>query len=495
MKSFKRLYESTERLVQDVKIVNNETLEQVTGALKRVIKKWKSGRQLSNGALFIPVFSLESKEEKYKEIVKQKHAKDYVKYERPDSDELPFTYLSVTILAFDYFAAEKARKKGLDNEYVRTLRNQIDEYHAINKELEDDLKSIRGLVLSGYGLGKKQKGKQFDTSSYLFYIDPKLIDINELSKHFITSNDRYDSVKKRLARECFLKDKNGYFVYDGVPYGTYKTRKMDLDIDEKLKMTNIKRENKTLYEQIMKNVSRELKRTLNEDQNVQAINEIPLYQQKSKEAKTVIRLILNLIKLDVNNGYYHWGKEIELAKKFFGPRLDHITWTIPCNVKGLDKVKGIEIRFDYGWDRPSKEYGFGKVYCNSKTMPMTDEQIQNIILYLKDLIKLRKKEIKEAQKNPQTEDEFYQLMVNYGNTIINSKYIVRFDNGFEVYYKNGDPKDMFSWKGGISLKRNEFNEYTYTASTPLAGSHGGSISIDSYKEVVDDYLKFIRVHK
>ena len=257
----------------------------------------------------------------------------------------------------------------------------------------------------------------------------------------------------------------------------------------------MRRNNKVLYEQIMKNVSRELKRTLNEDQNVQAINEIPLYQQKSKEAKTVIRLILNLIKLDVNNGSYHWGKEIELAKKFFGPRLDHITWTIPCNVKGLDKVKGIEIKFDYGWDRPSKEYGFGKVYCNSKTMPMTDEQIQNIILYLKDLIKLRKKEIKEAQKNPQTEDEFYQLMVNYGNTIINPKYIVRFDNGFEVYYKNGDPKDMFSWKGGISLKRNEFNEYTYTASTPLAGSHGGSISIDSYKEVVDDYLKFIRVHK
>lgn len=251
-RSNKALYEaSTEQVINDVKLLNNETLEFVSGALKRVIKKWKPGRQLSNGALFIPVFSLESKEEQFKEIVKQKYTKDYVKFERPDSDELPFTYLSVTILAIDYFAAEKARKKGLDREYVQSLRNQIDEYHAINKELEDDLKSIRGLILSGYGLGKKQKGEHFDTSSYLFYIDPKLIDINELSRQFKTSNDRYDSVKRRLARECFMKDADGRFVYDGIPYGTFKTRRMDLDINENL---NIKRIS----------ISREIKKTLNE---------------------------------------------------------------------------------------------------------------------------------------------------------------------------------------------------------------------------------------
>lgn len=70
----------------------------------------------------------------------------------------------------------------------------------------------------------------------------------------------YDTDYRKTAGSCG-GTQNGIH-YSGVPYGTFKTRRMELHADEKL--NNEKRDNKALYEKIMRNVSREVKKALNE---------------------------------------------------------------------------------------------------------------------------------------------------------------------------------------------------------------------------------------
>jgi len=77
----------------------------------------------------------------------------------------------------------------------------------------------------------------------VFYIDTKLID-TEIMSQKLGGYSFYDTDYRKTAASCGGTE-NGIH-YSGVPYGTFKTRRMELHADEKL--NNEKKGNKALYE-------------------------------------------------------------------------------------------------------------------------------------------------------------------------------------------------------------------------------------------------------
>jgi hypothetical protein len=134
-----------------------------------------------------------------------------------------------------------------------------DEYDAINDELRNDLSAINGISYSWSRADRRNKRNPYDTITMVFYIDTELID-TEIMSQKLGGYSFYDTDYRKTAGAC--SGTQDGIHYSGVPYGTFKTRRMELHADEKL--NNEKRDNKALYEKIMRNVSREVKKALNE---------------------------------------------------------------------------------------------------------------------------------------------------------------------------------------------------------------------------------------
>lgn len=251
-----KLAQQRNRFTDYINDANNEAADQVAGPLKRVIKKWSSGRTLSNGTVFKPLFTLKSEEVKTREVVKQRWGSDFETYKN-DVKDIPFSKLIVIGLNSDFDAQIKAGKKyNMDYSQYEQLH---DEYDAINDELKNDLLAINGISYSWSRADRRNKRNPYDTITMVFYIDTKLID-TEIMSQKLGGYSFYDTDYRKTAGSCGGFQDGTH--YSGVPYGTFKTRRMELHADEKL--NNEKIDNKALYEKIMRNVSREVKKALNE---------------------------------------------------------------------------------------------------------------------------------------------------------------------------------------------------------------------------------------
>ena len=113
----------------------------------------------------------------------------------------------------------------------------------INDELKNDLLAINGISYSWSRADRRNKRNPYDTITMVFYIDTKLIDTEVMAKK-LGGYSFYDTDYRKTAGSC-----GGYkdgTHYSGVPYGSFKTRRMELHADEKL--NNEKKDNKALYE-------------------------------------------------------------------------------------------------------------------------------------------------------------------------------------------------------------------------------------------------------
>lgn len=157
-----------------VDMVNNNTISFFSGAIKRVLNKWKNGKTLSNGAIFKPLFVITSSK-----VTQWGKSFGYGNIEWRDlqKEALQLKYLTVIGLNSDFENEKKQlTKAGLDTSNIEAIEA---EYEAINDELKNDLNSIVGLKYVYKEQQRRNSRNPYNTSLLYFKIDLDIIDIDK----------------------------------------------------------------------------------------------------------------------------------------------------------------------------------------------------------------------------------------------------------------------------------------------------------------------------
>ena len=149
-----RQYKAFNQYVEDI---NNETFELVTSDLKKVIEKWKDGRELSDGNIFKPEFILTTD---WAEM-------DRGRFHSSLEIEKLNNYLWLDVLLINL--------KEDDENY--------DEYKKVNDELISDLKNITGIDNVGTP-HYSTRMKKFGTIVLSANLDINLVDWNKVASKF-----------------------------------------------------------------------------------------------------------------------------------------------------------------------------------------------------------------------------------------------------------------------------------------------------------------------
>ena len=156
--------------------INTKTAEGFSSEVKKVIEKWNDGRELSNGAKFMPLFVLTSGQ-----TFDWGKVRGWGKEEWNEHiNELEMIYLTVVGLNSDFSGEKKIMKKvGADTSGIEAIEK---EYEDINNELKEDLSKVKGLAFKESYANRKSSKAVYNTIVMSFEIDKKLINIEKASE-------------------------------------------------------------------------------------------------------------------------------------------------------------------------------------------------------------------------------------------------------------------------------------------------------------------------
>lgn len=157
--------------------INTKTAEGFSSEVKKVIEKWNDGRELSNGAKFMPLFVLTSGQT-FDWGKTYRYGKDV--WDDNTKNELEMIYLTVVGLNSDFSSEKKTMKKvGADTSGIEAIEK---EYEDINNELKEDLSKVKGLTFKESYADRKSSKAAYNTIVMFFDINKNIINIDKASE-------------------------------------------------------------------------------------------------------------------------------------------------------------------------------------------------------------------------------------------------------------------------------------------------------------------------